>query len=1137
MNKEIYKKEDELIEFKDAQYNSFYSFFSLNNDETVYSFEKLFKEMFKIKLENDLILMYDKFEIVKDFNDTEQIDLAKDINSTICMKINIFIKIVKIEDNIEKVLFKEKYFLCDIPCIFKDNTFFINGNRRVVVPGILKNKGIMFLPQTLLNSQKNKVSCNIRPEKGFRFNIQIANKYNNLELQINKKKIPFFSFLTALYKQNLDETFSDLFGKVKFNNNISEETLQNIIDNNLISLDILYDYAVEQDLLNYNFKDIQSLYKTNILLNRKFDESSYYLIPIEYKLFVNFNLLSPNMYKQIQNANDILSKLKTSKLITNSIFDLQNMFLHNTHFNLSEVGRIVVNRQFNTKFTEYYLLFEDYKNIMFRLLDIELQKHEQDDLYNISNKYIYLIGDCFYIEFRNLIIKFIQYLNNKLNLMLDQKQNTEDILNIVKKIINSGFNTTFTSKKIISLFTHNVNSQYLNQINPLSDFLHKTKIISAGQGGISKDYASSDVRNVHSSYFGRICCLSTPEGQNAGIVNFSTMHLMIDKYGFLYTPYYRINKTIIDKDIVYVNSYDEYKNNLKIASFTDYQNIKDRLVDKVLCKIGNKYVNTNIDEVDVIQVYPNQLFSVGASLVPFFEHNDNNRNTTAANMQRQSCPLLYNEKPLIRSGFEEYIIRNSYYAVYAKNAGIVTYVDSSRIDITTDKGIDSYYLLGMIKSNSDTAIGHRTIVNLNQKVNKDEILADTFASRNGLLSLGVNLKVALMPFKGLNFEDSVIVSERCVNEKLLTSIVVNEYKISIKKTNFGREILTKNLPRTKIKLLTLLDDDGIIKIGSFVNKNDILVGKLTPKVSSWFSKFSDKLWRKLVGDEAIDFQNTSLFYNDNEPGIVTNIFRSTINDKNDIIENIVIWIVRESHIKEGDKICGRFGNKQIISRILPVCDMPYNEKGEIIDVIMNPLGVTSRMNIGQLMEMHANLVNETEKNNNIYDASPYSSVSADYISNKLEENNLPRDGKIWLFDGLTGEKLYNRITVGNMYILKLEHMVDLKFHSRSIGPNSMLTLQPVGGKNRYGAQRCGEMEQWVLEAYGVTKTILEKNTLLSDDIQNLENLLNIIIFKQGKIVDVKSNTFNIFKEYLFALGINLQIDKQKIKINKHEQEK
>ncbi len=674
-------------------------------------------------------------------------------------------------------------------------------------------------------------------------------------------------------------------------------------------------------------------------------------------------------------------------------------------------------------------------------------------------------------------------------------------------------------------FTTNQLSKFMSQENILSELEHLRRLSAMGPGGLTRERAGFEVRDVHSSHYGRICPIETPEGPNIGLVVHLATYVRLNEYGILETPYRKIKNEKITGEIVYLDALEESKYNIAHANVL-YDEDGKLLDDEVEVRINSQPSMAPKDKVDFMDVSPQQVFSIATSLIPFLAHDDANRALMGSNMQRQAVPCLRPQAPLVATGLEEKAARDSGRLIIAKEAGVVKYIDANKIVIKENSGNETTYnLVIFLRSNDLTAIHNRPIADLGDKVEKGQIIADSSSTENGQLALGQNLLVGFVSWGGANFEDAIIISERLVKEDAFTTVHIEEFSIKVRDTKLGPEITTYDIPNVGEEKLKDLDEEGIVRIGAEVRAGDILVGKISPKGEVELTP-EERLLRAIFGEKAREVKDTSLRLEHGKQGRVVGV-KMFSRDKGDklesgVIKQVQVEVAQLRKISVGDKLAGRHGNKGIIAKILPAEDMPYMEDGTPVEIILNPLGVASRMNIGQILETHLGWA----ANKLGYQAitPSLSGATDEEIKEEMKKSGLPENGKVMLYDGLTGEPFDQKVTVGYIYMMRLIHMVEDKIHMRSIGPYSLITQQPLGGKAQGGGQRFGEMEVWALEGYGAAYTLQEMLTIKSDDVLGRTGAFDAIVrgekFKNPNV----PASFHVLINEMKGLGLNVILE-------------
>jgi len=798
---------------------------------------------------------------------------------------------------------------------------------------------------------------------------------------------------------------------------------------------------------------------------------------------------------------------------------LNDMF-GSARYDLSEVGRYRLNHRLGLSLDDMEnaprtLSSDDLKMIVTEVINLNnTPDAKSDDIDHLGSRRVRGVGEL---------------LQNRIRVgMTQMKKNIQDRMSTLDPdtlVPTNLINSRPLMARIKEFFATNQLSQFMQQINVLDELEHLRRLSAMGTGGLTKERAGFDVRDVHSSHYGRICPIETPEGPSIGLVVHLAVHARLNKYGIIETPYRKVDKSIISNEISYLNALDEAKYNIAHASISyDVDNGKIK-TDEVEARVKTNPKLAPKDSIDYIDLSSNQAFSVAASLIPFLEHDDATRTLMGSNMQRQSVPCICPQTPYVGTGIEEKVVRDSGRSIVARQDGTISSVDSKHITIQyKDLEEEKYDLVTFARSNHFTTVHQRPIVNVGDKVKKGDILTDHFSSEEGHLALGQNVKVAFLSWSGYNFEDAIVLSENLVKRDIFSSIHIKKFEVNIRDTKLGPEVNTYDIPNVSEEKLKNLDEEGIVRIGAEVGPGDILVGKISPKGEADLTS-EERLLRAIFGEKVRDVKDSSLRMEHGKRGRVVGV-KIFARDKGDklepgIIKKIVVDVAQLRKISVGDKLAGRHGNKGVISRILPEEDMPHLEDGTPVDVVLNPLGVASRMNIGQILETHLGWAAEKLGYQAI---SPIlSGATEEEIKEELKKAGLPEDGKVTLYDGRTGEAFNNKVTVGNMYMLKLNHMVQDKLHMRAIGPYSLITQQPLGGKAQGGGQRLGEMEVWALEGYGAAHTLQEMLTVKSDDIVGRAAVYDSIIRKEPFKAPNLPASFHVLMNELKGLALDVEV--------------
>jgi len=815
---------------------------------------------------------------------------------------------------------------------------------------------------------------------------------------------------------------------------------------------------------------------------------------------------------------EVYRRLRPGDLATveNARSMIERMFFDFKRFDYSRVGRYKINQRLgidlpNTTENRVFQL-SDLISIIKEIIRLNNTQDPADDIDSLSNRRVNLVGELVARQFR------VGMLRMQRNAM--DRMSMTDIENVTPGQL---INARPVVAAVREFFASSQLSQLMDETNPLSELSHKRRLSSMGPGGLSRERAGFDVRDAHPTHYGRLCSVETPEGANIGLVLNLATYARVNEYGFIETPYRKVKDGRVTNEVVYLDASRE--RNEIIADAGAKLNEDGTFTDeRVSARIEMQPGQIDASEVTMMDAAHKQILGSTASLVPFIEKNRIDRSLTGSNMQRQAVPLINPQSPTVGTGIEGVIAKNSSQLITAEAEGEVIRADGDVVEVKYEDGVKSYELLHFEKSNDDRSINQKVRVSRGQKVNKGDILIEGASIADGEIALGRDLRVAFMPWGGYNMDDAIIISNRLVQDDELTSVNIKDYMVEVRETKLGDEQITRDIPNVSEHSLRHLDENGIVQIGSEVKAGDVLVGKITPKGEQELSS-EERLLRAIFGEKAKDVRDTSQRMNNTGGGKVVGVrifSRESGHElKAGVLKQIQIFVAQSRKISVGDKIAGRHGNKGVIAQILPVEDMPFMEDGTPIDVILNPLGVPSRMNIGQLFETHLGMAAKALG----YKVAtpPFNGVSDKVISDELEKAGFARDGKVQLIDGRTGEKFEERTTVGIMHMIKLHHMVSDKIHARSTGPYTMVTQQPLGGKAQNGGQRFGEMEVWALEAYGAATTLQEMLTIKSDDVYGRAKAYESII-KDEPIVGPKlPESFNVLVKELQGLGLRVDL--------------
>ncbi len=824
----------------------------------------------------------------------------------------------------------------------------------------------------------------------------------------------------------------------------------------------------------------------------------------------NVNDAYVEIYKRLRDGD--MATAENAKEFINSLFTTER-------YDLSPVGRYRFNQRFDKNMEKEELerrtlAKEDLASIVSYVIELNNTPGSKgDDIDHLGQRRIRFVGEMLQQKIRTG--------------MMQIKRNIQDRMSIIDvdtALPIAIINQRPLQARIKEFFTTNQLSQFMNQENVLAEMEHIRLLSALGPGGLTRERAGLEVRDVHPSHYGRICPIHTPEGPNIGLIVHLSTYAKINDFGIIETPYIKVKNGKITGEVVYLNALEEEKYNIAHAGVSYDENGK--ITDKKVAARRKTEPGTCLpEEVDYIDVATNQAFSLATSSIPFLEHDDANRALMGSNMQKQAVPCVLKEAPLVATGMESVVALDSGRLVVAEEDGIVSYVDSRKV-IVKGKNEKTYNLINYLRNNNFSVFHHRPIVSVDQKVKRGDVLADNSSTVGGQVALGQNIFVAFLSWFGSNYEDAIILSERLVKDSKFTSIYVEEFTAVVRDTKLGPEITTRDIPNVGELKLKDLDEDGIVRVGAEVRENDILVGKITPKGETELTP-EERLLRSIFAEKARDVKDTSLRVEHGKRGRVigVKIFSRDLGHQLEvgIIKKIVIEVAQVRNISVGDKLSGRHGNKGVISIILPEEDMPYTADGKSVDIILSPLGVPSRMNLGQILEIHLGMAANTLGYQAI--VPPFLGATHEEVRDELKAAGLPENGKVKLFDGRTGDAFEQDVAVGYMYMLKLHHMVEDKIHMRSIGPYSLITQQPLGGKAQGGGQRFGEMEVWALEGYGAAYSLREMLTVKSDDIAGRSATFDSIIKNESIKAPNSPASFNVMLNYLRGLAFEITLKK------------
>ena len=1040
---------------------------------------------------------------------------------------------------------EQEVFMGDFPLMTDSGTFIINGAERVIVSQLVRSPGAYFA-DAIDKSGKTVFEGSIIPSRGTWLEFENDAK-DVLNVRIDRnRKIPGTVLLRALGLSS-NEDIIDVFGDHEFIlNTLAKDNTTNTEE----ALIEIYNKLRPGEPATLEGA-------TSLLYTRFFDPKRYDLAKAgRFKFKKKLSLLDRIAGRVLaEDVKDIDGNVVCTKgtVITNEVIDTlrpvfeagahtvemktnprleSNGVLQVVHVYVDEsrtkVMKVIgTDLSLNCKYVTISDMIAAY-SYMLNLVDIfnsyDLAPEDRvshmarigllDDIDHLGNRRVRSVGELIQNQFRMGLSRMERVVKERMSLSEVDSVTPQSLTNI--RPLTAAMKEFFASSQL---------SQFMDQINPLAELTNKRRLSALGPGGLSRDRAGYEVRDVHASHYGRICPIETPEGPNIGLISTLASYAKINEYGFIETPYRKVNKCVIDEDDVRYLTADEEKNYIIAQANVQTSDEGEILDEQVIARHLGENIMAKREDVDFIDISPKQIVSVATSCIPFLENDDATRALMGANMQRQAVPLLNPHTPFVGTGMEYQAARDSGAALVSKHNGTVSYVDAKRIEIVDDEAVvHKYRLTKFAISNAGTCINHKPIVKVGEEVVVGQVLADGPAMEQGELALGQNVLVGFMTWNGYNYEDAVIMSERLVKEDVYTSIHIDEYSIECRDTKLGPEEITRDIPNVGDEARKNLNSDGIIMIGAEVKEGDILVGKVTPKGQAELSA-EEKLLLAIFGEKSREVKDNSLRVPHGGAGIVHDIKifdRKNGDELQPGVNRVVkVYIVQKRKISEGDKMAGRHGNKGVISKILPIEDMPHLEDGTPLDIMLNPLGVPSRMNIGQVLELH---LGYAARQLGLYIATPaFDGLHREDLEALMKEAGMNEDGKQPVISGRTGEYFDSPVSVGIMYFVKLSHMVDDKLHARSVGPYSLVTQQPLGGKAQNGGQRFGEMEVWALEAYGAAYTLREILTVKSDDVVGRVKTYEAIVKGQPMPEPGLPESFRVLKKELQALALDIRL--------------
>ena len=1112
-----YSKTDNAIELKDLLEIQKKSY----NEFITEGIKEVFDDIFPVEsFTGNLKLEFGEYSLDEPRHSIKE---CKERYSTYAAPLNVEARLFNQETGEVK---EQKVYLGDMPIMTETGTFIINGAERVIVSQLVRSPSVYFSREIDKKNGKSIIKSQIIPTRGTWLEYE-PDARDVIYVRIDRtRKVPVTTLLRALGLSN-DEDILDLYGE----NDSLVKTIEKDVNKN-----------TDESLIDIHSKlrpgEPSTLESAqNQLITRFFDSFRYDLAKVgrykfNKKLNVAERLYNCTLAEDIKVGKEVI--LPKDTLLTKENMEILKPILKdgygvvettiNTDLDSYNKVQIIKVYSKNDKnkvvkvigndqtITEKRLTISDVYASVSYYLNLLDGIGSYDEIDHLSNRRVRQVGELLQNQFRIGISRIERVIRDRMSTQDVGEVSPKSLINI--RPLTAAMKEFFGSSQL---------SQFMDQVNPIAELANKRRLSSLGPGGLSRDRAGMEVRDVNVSHYGRLCPIESPEGPNIGLITSLASFAKVNEYGFIMTPYRKVVDCKLTDEIVYMTADEELEHYISQATVKvdDDNKIID---DRVPVRFYGENIIIEKEKVDFADVSAQQVVSITTSCIPFLEHDDGKRALMGANMQRQAIPLLKPEAPIVGTGIEAIAAKDSGAVVMAKADGVVDYVDSKKIIVKNLKGIDTYYLTGYERSNAGTCYHQVPIVRVGDKVISGQVRADGPSTQNGEMALGRNVTVAFMNFNGYNYEDAVILNERLVRDDVYTSIHIEDYQIECRDTKLGPEEFTRDIPNVGEEARKNLDENGIVRIGTEVKDDDILVGKVTPKGVAELTS-EEKLLHAIFGEKTREVRDTSLRVPHGGEGIVHDVKIFTKEDSDELpagVSKIVrVYIAQKRKISVGDKMAGRHGNKGVISLILPSEDMPYMENGEPVDILLNPLGVPSRMNIGQILEMH---LGAAAKALNIKVATPvFAGATRSEIIDSLKEAGLSEDGKMQLYDGRTGEPFDNRTSVGIMYMIKLNHMVDDKLHARSTGPYSMVTQQPLGGKAQFGGQRFGEMEVWALYAYGAAHILQEMMTTKSDDVVGRVKVYEAIV--KGNEIPASGipESFRVLIKEFQALGLDMTV--------------
>ena len=1010
----------------------------------------------------------------------------------------------------------------ELPRMTSTGSFIINGTERVVVSQLIRSPGVYYSRVKEKLTGFRGYSCTVIPDRGTWLEFEYEES-GQIVVKIDKrsKKIPVTLLLKALGFPSNDQLVSALREPQEISVPAHSDSIEMLLGRPLANA--IADLATGEVLAEKG----QSLSKALLKKVKNATVDTIDLVEEVLDPDLRLTLEKDPSSTQEEAQLELYKRLHPGEPPTKESARalVRNLFLDPKRNDLGLVGRYKFNKKLYLEDSSAKptldtrtITKEDVLQIVRYFLRLKRKQAVVDDIDHLGNRRVRTVGELLQNQLRMGFVRMERNIRDRMTTVDPAEADPKALIN--PRPVVAAIREFFGSSQL---------SQFMDETNPLAALTHKRRLSSLGPGGLNRERAGVEVRDIHHSHYGRVCPIETPEGPNIGLINSLTTYSRVNEFGFITTPYRKIIDGKVTDEIVYLTADEEEKDEQRPAGYriAEANSLDEKgnwIEPEILVRHGEKFETIPANQVDLVDICPRQVFSISASLIPFLEHDDPIRALMGCNMQRQAVPLLKPDLAIVGTGLERAVAVDSGEVTLAGSDGEVISCYSNLIVIKTKKGLEKYTLLKFGRSNRATCINQRPIVRKGDKVKKGQPIADGAATVRGELALGSNVLVAFLPWAGYNYEDAMVISERLVRDDVYTSIHIEEYQVEARDTKLGPEEITREIPNVSEEMLRNLDETGIVRIGAEVRAGDILGGKITPKGETELSP-EERLLRAIFGEKAREVRDTSLRVPHGEKGTVIDVkvFSKENGDELQagVLKKIKVYVAQKRKVMEGDKMSGRHGNKGVISIIVPEADMPYLPDGTPIDIVLNPLGVPSRMNVGQILELHLGYAGHALGLR--FETPVFSGAGEPQVKAYLKKANLPMNGKTILYDGRTGEPFDNPVAVGVMYMMKLIHLVEDKIHARSIGPYSLVTQQPLGGKAQFGGQRFGEMEVWALEAYGAASVLQEMLTVKSDDITGRVKTYEAIVKGKDMLSYNLPESFKVLVKEMQGLGLDVKL--------------